>query len=115
MRSFEVGHDLIDGGPQFLLTGNDPSDLGVEFDDVHFFASVLGLDVGRDRDVVVVVGNLRVVDESSEMIDVRPIDEGCKDLVAIRLGENVLDADSRELGRRVDEERGVVRFRLLGR
>ena len=57
-------------GPQLGLARDDPRDLGVERLDVDGLAGVLRLDVGRDRDVVAVLGDVAVLDQRREVLDV---------------------------------------------
>ena len=50
----KTGNDLIDRSAKLLLAGDDASDVGVQRRDIDDLASVLVLDIGGDRDVVVI-------------------------------------------------------------
>ena len=88
----QVGDDGVDLLAQLGLAGDDLGDLGVERRDVDGLARVLCLDVGRDRDVVAVLGEVGVRDELREVVDVLAGGEGIEDLLLVRLGELVLVA-----------------------
>ena len=88
---------------------DDPRDLGVKLADVDDLAGVLGLDVGRDRDVVAVLGDRAVLDQRREVVDVLAGRERVEDLLLVVVGELVLVALAGELRRGVDEQRSCCR------
>ena len=82
--------DLIDFVPEQLFACDDFANLGVELDDVDFFARVGGFDVSRHREVVAVFGDFVVFGEMGEMGFFGAGGKGVDDSLDVFLGELVV-------------------------
>ena len=93
-----------------MLAGDDAGYFCVEFGDVDDGASVFGLNVGGDGEVVVVVCYFTVIHETRVILDVFSIGVGGEDCVAVVFNEFVFRSGTGKFAFSVNEKNFVVSF-----
>lgn len=72
------------------MTSNNLSDLGIEGDDIYLLGRVLGLNVGRNRQVVVILGDLAIIYQRGVIVDGFAGNIRGQDLFPILLAKHIL-------------------------